>query len=129
MRVEWLMLADSAEVLGNKLYLLGGGWTCLRVGSEFPVGQHFAVAAAVSLEAGELGRAQEFALDILNPAGKLLATLEAEFQVQALEATTASVHRWQFASLVDLLLEGPGCYPIVVHLNGEETMRSEFEVV
>ena len=31
MEVEWLILADSAQVIGNKLYLLGGGWDQLAV--------------------------------------------------------------------------------------------------
>ena len=26
MEIEWLILADSAQIVGNKLYLLGGGW-------------------------------------------------------------------------------------------------------
>ena len=30
MDVEWLILADAAQVNGNKLYLLEGGWDRLH---------------------------------------------------------------------------------------------------
>ena len=125
MRVEWLILADSAEVLDNKLYMLGGGWTRLTVHSQFPVAQHFGIAISVALDNDETGRPQEFALDLLNPDGKLLATLEAEFVVKT---TTPGPGRWQFASQVDVSLDSPGHYSVVVHLNGEESTRLEFEV-
>ena len=31
MEVDWLILADSAQVTGGKLYMLGGGWDRLTV--------------------------------------------------------------------------------------------------
>lgn len=127
-RVEWLVLADSAEVLGNKVYMLGGGWTCLRVHSAFPVQQHFAVCVAVGLGQSEMGLPQEFAVDLLDPHGKLMLTLEAEFVVKSSVEQRWPQPRWHFASAVELRLEGPGCYPVVVHLNGEESHRTQFEV-
>ena len=45
MEIEWLILADAAQVTGNKLYLLGGGWDRLNVNRDFPVNQHCAIAA------------------------------------------------------------------------------------
>src|SRR5688500_1930861 len=36
MEVEWLILADSAQVIGGKLFLLGGGWDVLTVNTSFP---------------------------------------------------------------------------------------------
>lgn len=44
--VEWLILADAAQVVGGKLFLLGGGWDVLVVNSGFPVTQRCAVAVA-----------------------------------------------------------------------------------
>ena len=32
--IEWLILADAAEVVGGKLYLMGGGWDRLTVNSQ-----------------------------------------------------------------------------------------------
>jgi uncharacterized protein DUF6941 len=32
-----LLLADSAQAVGNKLYILGGGWSAVTVGAPFAV--------------------------------------------------------------------------------------------
>ena len=45
-RNEWLMLADYAEVIAGKLYLHGGGWDRLTVGSEFPTAKIIGIAAS-----------------------------------------------------------------------------------
>jgi len=39
MEVEWLILADAAQVVGNKLYLMGGGWDKLTINNVFPADQ------------------------------------------------------------------------------------------
>ncbi len=44
--VEWLILADAAEVVAGKLYLMGGGWTVLTVSTSFPHRRNIGVAAA-----------------------------------------------------------------------------------
>ena len=44
--IEWLILADSAEVVGGKLYLMGGGWDRLTVHSQ-PAKKNLAVALAL----------------------------------------------------------------------------------
>ncbi len=38
MDVEWLILADAAQVNGNKLYLLEGGWDRLTITRPLPLG-------------------------------------------------------------------------------------------
>ena len=45
-RVEWLILADEAEVVNGKLYMMGGGWDRLTAQS-LPWGQHMAIAVAI----------------------------------------------------------------------------------
>src|SRR5437773_10351851 len=44
--LEWLILADSAQVVGNKLYLAGGGWDLLTINAEFPHDQIIGLAAS-----------------------------------------------------------------------------------
>ena len=64
MEVEWLILADSAQVLGNKLYLLGGGWDLLTVNREFPVDQRCAVALSVRVPWNETNQKHTFELEV-----------------------------------------------------------------
>ena len=130
MKLEWLMIADAAEVWANKLYLMGGGWDKITVRTDFPVAQHMAVAVSILLEADELGQVHEFVLDVQSPEGKWLASLEADFEVGLSEGFSAEVaQRWQFASSMDLSLDVAGAYAIVVFLNGNEVGRQRFEVV
>lgn len=129
MWVEWLVLADAAEVVNNKLYVMGGGWNRLTVRVDFPVVQHFGIALSVMVTPEETEKFHEFALDVLSPEGKLLATFEAEFEVGKTASTVNRNQRWQFATSVDLSLEGPGSYPVVIHLNRLEAARQVFEVL
>ena len=71
MKLEWLMIADAAEVWANKLYLMGGGWDKITVRTDFPVAQHLAVAVSILLEPEELGQAHEFVLDVQSPAAHI----------------------------------------------------------
>lgn len=129
MKLEWLILADSAEVIGNKLYVLGGGWNRLSVHANFPVAQHLAVAVSILVEPDELGETHEFVLDVQGPQGKWLASLEADFEVTMPAGQSAArSQRWQFASALDLSLDKPGPYAMVVFLNGEEVGREIFDV-
>jgi len=129
MRVEWLVLADAAEVVGNKLYLMGGGWDRLTVTANFPVAQHFGIAISVLVPWEETEKVHDFVMDVQSPQGKLLASIEAEFEVGKPSDPTPRLQRWQFASSVDLGLEGPGRYSVVIHLNGVEAALQEFEVL
>lgn len=127
MQIEWLFLADAAEVLNNKLYVMGGGWESLQVHDAFPIVQHFAVAISVRLEPHEVNKSHEFALDIESPSGVLLATIEADFELVPEEGATGQ-HRWQFASAIDLEISSAGSHRVVVHLNGQEQARHPFLV-
>ena len=129
MWVEWLILADAAEVVNNKLYLMGGGWDRLSVHTDFPVAQHFGIALSVVVTPEETEKTHGFALDVLSPEGKLLATIEAEFEVGRIAGSEKRNQRWQFATSVDLSLERPGSYPVVIHLNRLEAARQVFEVL
>ena len=45
MEIEWLILAEAAQVVGQKLYLLGGGWDRLSI-AKTPMYYNMAVAAS-----------------------------------------------------------------------------------
>lgn len=129
MKLEWLILADAAEVIGNKLYIMGGGWDRLTVHADFPVAQHLAIAVSITLEPDELEQTHEFVLDVQSPQGKWLASLEADFEVSLPEGSSSKQpQRWQFASSMDLSLDVAGTYAVVIFLNGDEVGRQAFEV-
>ncbi|MEW6281045.1 MAG: hypothetical protein AB1758_20695 [Candidatus Eremiobacterota bacterium] len=130
MEIEWLILADAAEVVGNKLYLLGGGWDRLTVHSGFPLEQHCSVAASVRVPWHETELIHDFAIEFANDSGEVLASLAAEFEVGRPPGLPAGrEQRWQFSGDFDLRLENPGRYAVVARLQGEERARVYFEVV
>ena len=47
LEVDWLILADHAEVIGGKLYMNGGGWNRVATKGSFPVTKSFSVALAI----------------------------------------------------------------------------------
>lgn len=128
MQVEWLFLADSAEVIQNRLYTMGGGWESLQVHTAFPIIQHFSVALSVKLGKSEVGQSHEFALDIEDPNGTLLATVEADFELIPESGSIQEFHRWQFATSVDLEIAQAGKHQVIIHLAGQEAARLAFQV-
>ena len=54
MKIEYLILADAAQAVGGKLFILGGGWTMFRSAS-FPALVQLAVAALVVFSSTEVG--------------------------------------------------------------------------
>ncbi|GMU56234.1 MAG: hypothetical protein AMXMBFR33_53800 [Candidatus Xenobia bacterium] len=130
MEIEWLILADAAEVVGNKLYLLGGGWDRLTVHAGFPLEQHCAVAASVRVPWHETEITHEFTIEFITEDGQVLESLGAEFEVgRPPGLTPGREQRWQFSGDFDLRLDVPGRYAVVGLLEGEERARLYFEVV
>ena len=135
MEVEWLILADSAQVLGNKLYLLGGGWDLLTVNREFPVDQRCAVALSVRVPWNETNQKHTFELEVAGeePATegpKSLLKVGGQFEVgRPPGIPQGQEQRIQFAMDMNLRLEGPGTKVVVARIEGQEMRRIHFNVV
>lgn len=127
---EWLILSDAAEVVGNKLYLLGGGWDRLTVHSTFPVVQHCALATSLLVDWEETQKNHQFLLEIVDQHDNLITAVEAEFEVgRPPGVEPGRPQRWQFATDLELVLEAPGRHAAVASVGEEELGRQEFEVV
>lgn len=70
MKLEWLILADSAQVIGNKLYLLGGGWDRVTINKGFPALHPMAVALSFRVPWEETNRKHKFEVEIVTADGK-----------------------------------------------------------
>ena len=64
--VEWLILADAAQVVGNKLYLLGGGWDRLTVNSGSSVNRSFAVSVSVKVPWNETNQKHSVEVEVVT---------------------------------------------------------------
>jgi len=128
--VEWLILADAAQVVGNKLYLMGGGWDVLAVNSGFPVQQRCAVGVAVRVPWNETNQRHNLEIEIATDDGKTLGKIQGQFEVgRPPGIPLGRDQRVQLAADLSLKLENAGGYVIAARIDGQEARRTVFSVV
>ena len=130
MRVEWLILADGAQTVGNKLYLLGGGWDTVSASTSFPVEHHMAVAVSFLVPWDETNMKHNFQLEILTEDGVSLTRIGGQFEVgRPAGIPGGSEQRSQIA--VDMMIALPkvGVYVVVAKLEDIEQGKTTFRVV
>lgn len=130
MKVEWLILADAAQVVGHKLYLMGGGWDVLTVNSGFPYQHRFAVAVAFTVPWLETNQRHNFEIEVATEDGKTLAKVDGQIEVgRPPGIQPGQEQRVQLAADFVVGLEGPGTYVVIARLEGQESGRVHFNVV
>ena len=129
-QVEWLILADGAQVAGGKLYLLGGGWDVLNVNRDFPVEQHAAIAAAFKVPWIETNQRHEVEIAIEDEDGAELLKVSGQVEVgRPPGIVQGQDQRAQLAVDFNLKLERPGTYVIIARIDGTEGRRVPFRVL
>jgi len=129
MKLDWLILCDAAQVNGNKLYILGGGWDVITA-AGLPTVHRAAVALAVRVPWHETNRRHNLELEVVLDDGGSLARINGEFQVsQPPNALPGQDQRMQFAANLDLQIQQAGGYAMIARINGEEAERMPFRVV
>lgn len=135
MEIEWLILADSAQVIGNKLYLLGGGWDVLTSRRGFPFEQRCAIAAAVKIPWGETNQKHNFEIEMLSEDQnteeiKSMVKVGGQFEVgRPPGIQLGQDQRIQIAIDIGLKIETPGTKTVVARIDGTESKRINFNVV
>lgn len=80
MDIDYALLADHAEVLGGKLYLMGGGWDTTHA-PEAPASARLVVAIGVRIEWDETNQPIALALALQDDDGQELVRAEGQVQV------------------------------------------------
>ena len=133
MEIEWLILADSAQVVGNKLYLLGGGWDRISLNKDIP--QRFAIAIAVKVPWGETNKRHTFELEVLSEdqsteESKSIAKIQGQFEVgRPAGIPVGKDQRIQLAIDMGLKIDSPGTKRIVASIEGAVPKELQFDVV
>jgi hypothetical protein len=129
-QVEWLILADHAEIVGGKLYLMGGGWDRLTVNTDFPLTKPIGLAAAFRVPWNETNQPQNVEIEIQTEDGGSVGKMGAQFEVGRPPGMKAGQsQRFQLAANLPLTLAGPGSYVIVARVEGQEAGRVPFNVM
>jgi hypothetical protein len=130
MDVEWLILADAAQVVGNKLYLLGGGWDVLTVNTAFPTRQHCALAASFRVPWNETNMRHPVEIVIATEDQQEVAKVQFQVEVGRPAGIQPGIdQRSQVAIALDLEFKAPGAFVITAAVGGEERARTHFRVV
>ena len=77
--VDFLILADAAQVQGNKLYMLGGGWTFIWA-KEFPTQHQVAVTAGILVPWLDTNTRHEFRIELRAEDGTKFGEVRGQFE-------------------------------------------------
>jgi hypothetical protein len=128
--VEWLILADYAEIIGGKLYLMGGGWDVLTVNTGFPLARSIGLATAFSVPWNETNQRHNVEIEFLTEDGQSIGKVGAQLEVGRPAGIKAGQQqRFQIAANVPLNLTNLGTYVVVTRIEGQESRRVPFNVV
>jgi hypothetical protein len=129
MDIEWIILADAAQVVNNKLFVMGGGWETLTVNSGFPVRHRASIAVSFRIPWGETNEPHGIEVEVQDEDGQSLAKVEGSVEVGRPPGLRGQDQRTQLAVELDLELERAGAFVIIGRINGEERKRVRFTVV
>jgi len=130
MKIEWLIIADFAEVINNKLYLQGGGWDKLTVNTGFPFIRQIGIAASINVPWNETNQDGTLRIEILTQDAKSLAKMEGKFRVgRPADHPPGEDQRAQIAASLGIEIETEGVYVVSAHLEDQEEARVKFSVV
>ena len=129
MQIEWLILADAAQVVERKLYLIGGGWDKVIV-NKLPYSHPMAVALSILVPWTEANIRRGFAIAIESEDGEQLAKVPGQFEVgRPPGAVAGQPLRAQVALGIHLELTGLGTYVVIATVEGGQEQRFPFNVV
>jgi len=127
---EWILLADYAEVVNGKLYLMGGGWENLTINQPLPVVHQCAIAVAFSVPWNETNQRHEITIEVVDPDGKVLLKVEGNVEVgRPPGIPLGQAQRVPLAAQVGLRVEMLGPHQIRTRIHGQESKVVRFNVV
>jgi hypothetical protein len=129
-RIEWLILADSAQVMNNKLYLLGGGWEKVTL-KNFPASHSCSVAMSFSVPWADTNQKHGFTVEIMDEDGQHLRQ-PINGQIEAGRAAgipPGTDQRVQLSLDMQLRIEKPGTFVIRATLADRDTASATFRVL
>jgi hypothetical protein len=126
MEIDYLLLAEHAEIVGNKLYLMGGGWDTMHV-AEAPANVRLMVAAGIRVDWNETGEPIALVLRIDDEDAQEVFRINGQMNVQRPPTTTPGAsHLSQMTFAVQTRLKQLGGYRITLSAGaeGSELRRS-----
>ena len=130
MKIEYVVLADGAQAVGGRLYILGGGWSIFYA-QAFPAPINIGLGVNVSYTSDELGVTYAWSVSIADEAGiPIIPEMKGQLQIPWLSSGPPSVplNRLPFAMQIGLAVPRPGKYTIAVTF-GSSTNKTDFNAI
>ena len=130
MQIDYLILADWAEVINGKIYVQGGGWTTITAREPLPVSRTIAIAVSPRVEWHETNTPHDLVIRILREEGQAeLARIDARFEVgRSAGLPQGSSQPHPMAVNLPLTFERAGEYEIRASIDGEEVTTLAFRI-
>ena len=130
MQIHALLLADSAQAVDGKLYILGGAWNMLRF-PEFPASIMVGIAVAIDLEWTETNQRHHLDIHFEDADGhEMDPHVGADFEAgRPPGAIPGADLRIVLAVNGPLNIPAPGQYAAVASVSGSELARSRFQAL
>ncbi|MFV2063592.1 MAG: hypothetical protein ACC726_08775 [Chloroflexota bacterium] len=127
--IDFMLLADRADVVGGKLYMLGGAWDKLQP-PTFPFPFMFGIAVGVRVPYAETEDAHQLRV-VMERAdnGERLVEIEAELQTGRPPGTKGRDLLVPMAFNVPYQFDGPMELALVAHIDGVERRRTSVSVI
>ncbi len=135
MNVEWIILADAAEVINGKVYALGAGWDVINLAAPLPAPHRFSIVIAFQVPWNETNQQHEIEIELLNPDGKQLVIIQGQLEVGRPPGINhGSSQRVPVAFSVEAEFDQVGPYALFARVDGElgtdhdRNKKQEFQV-
>jgi hypothetical protein len=129
MKIEFLILSDSAQVVGGKLFMLGGAWNLHRSGN-YPSQFQFSIALSVMVPWDEAGIRHPFTLTIADDAGvPVIPQIQGQFEVGKSDQIPNETTQHALVSVnIAMVVPRPGRY-IVSATAGSSKVATTFDAI
>ncbi|MBI2908310.1 MAG: hypothetical protein HYX92_11735 [Chloroflexi bacterium] len=124
--VDFLMLADRAEAINGKIYMMGGGWDRLYV-PDFAQHQSISIATGILVPWNATNRTHSLALRVETQDATELAALGLNFNAGRPPLLgQGESQRVVLAFQLSIRLPAPGTYVVKALVNDAESKRTVF---
>lgn len=129
MDIEYAVLADFAEIVGGKLYLMGGGWDTTSA-TTAPAQVRIAVAVGIRIDWTELGKALPVVITVEDDDGQEYVRIEGAVTAnRAANAVEGASQLSQMAANVAVALPNFGGYRVHIRADDQLERRLPFRMV
>jgi hypothetical protein len=126
---DFVILCDAAQVQGEKLFVLGGGWSQIWA-KQFPAQHQMAVAAGILIPWLETNAKHQFQLQVRSEEGAVFSQAQGEFeQGRPPGLAPGSTQRVMLAISMNIRIEKAGEAVAELTLDGSVAKTVPFRIV